>query len=548
MTPLTQICRISGKPFVITDEDQAFYAKMGVPLPTLCPEERRRRRYAHRNERHLYHRTCALSGKTLISNLAPESGIPVYDASEWWSDKWEALSYGRGFDFSRPFFEQFKELSRVVPQLALSVWNSENSTYCNYVGNVKDSYLIFGSVYSEKCYFGSPYYSTDCLDTLVVRECEHCYECIDSRKLYECFYCQDCHTSSNLIYCYDLQGCQDCIGCAGLRRKQYCIFNKQVTKEEYEQFKSTLNLCDPHTRAHLESELTRLKLEIPHRFMHSNQVENVSGDYVYQTKNGHDCFFTDRCWDVAHCMQVVDLKDCFDNNFTEENELCYEYLGAYQNQRVLFSKFLNKVSESMYCDSCFSSKSLFGCIGVRSKSYCILNKQYSKEEYEILVPKIIEHMKKTGEWGEFFPISTSLFAYNESVANEYFPLSKEQVEKLGSNWKDADEVSEYQGPKVIPPQNITDVSNAITDQILSCEVSGKLYKIIPAELDFYRRMKLPIPRRCPNQRHQDRLKKRNPQTLWERVCAGCPSFISTVYAPDRPEKVYCEPCYLKLVY
>jgi len=30
--------------------------------------------------------------------------------------------------------------------------------------------------------------------------------------------------------------------------------------------------------------------------------------------------------------------------------------------------------------------------------YCILNKQYSKEEYEELVPKIIEHMQKTGEW------------------------------------------------------------------------------------------------------------------------------------------------------
>ena len=104
MTPITKICAASGKSFVITDEDQAFYTKIGVPLPTLCPEERRRRRFAHRNERNLYHRTCELSGKSLISNFAPNGGYKVYENLEWWSDKWDAKSYAQDFDFSRPFF------------------------------------------------------------------------------------------------------------------------------------------------------------------------------------------------------------------------------------------------------------------------------------------------------------------------------------------------------------------------------------------------------------------------------------------------------------
>jgi len=88
-------------------------------------------------------------------------------------------------------FEQFDELQREVPQLAASIGNSENSSFCNYVGHVKNCYLIFGSVYSENCYYGSPYYSHNCIDTLVVRECEECYECTDCRKLHSCFYCQD---------------------------------------------------------------------------------------------------------------------------------------------------------------------------------------------------------------------------------------------------------------------------------------------------------------------------------------------------------------------
>jgi hypothetical protein len=37
-------------------------------------------------------------------------------------------------------------------------------------------------------------------------------------------------------------------------------------------------------------------------------------------------------------------------------------------------------------------------VGLHDKSYCILNKQYTKEEYEELVPKIIEKMMKDDEW------------------------------------------------------------------------------------------------------------------------------------------------------
>jgi len=500
MPPITQICAASGKQFVVDEQDQAYYARIGVPLPTLCPEERRRRRYSHRNERHLYKRKCDATGKDIISNYRPDSDFTVYEKDAYWSDKWDARDYGVEFDFTRPFFEQYNELQKKVPQLALSVWNSENSEYCNYVGHVKDCYLIFGPIFSEKCYYGSPYYSFDCLDTLVVRECKHCYECIDCRKLYECFYCQDCHTSNGLIHCYDCQGCSDCIGCAGLRNKKHHIFNKPVSKEEFKKFKASLD------EKNIQKELEKLKLRIPHRFMQSKQVENVSGNYVFQSKNALDCYFTDRSEDVRYCMQVVDLKDCYDNNFTEENELCYEYIGSYQNNRVLFSKFLNQVSESFYCDSCFSSKNLFGCISMRNAQYCILNKQYTREEYEEFVPKIIEHMKKTKEWGEFFPMEISPFKYEETVADEYFPSQKQEGK------------------------------------------ASEPFNLIPQEREFYKKMNLKAPKIDPNQRHRDRLAKRNPQEIWTRQCSKCKTEIQTTYSPDRPEKVYCEQCYLAEVY
>ncbi|MFA6023820.1 MAG: hypothetical protein WC777_01205 [Candidatus Gracilibacteria bacterium] len=307
-------------------------------------------------------------------------------------------------------------------------------------------------------------------------------------------------------------------------------------------------MWDPKIQTLLKAKLAALKLQIPHRYMQSRQVENVSGNYVFQSKNIENSYFTDRAEDCAYCMQVVDLKDCYDNNFTEENELCYEYLGAYQNQKLLFSKFCNKVFESAYCNSCFNSHHLFACDGIRNSSYCIFNKQYTKEDYEALVPKIIEHMGKTGEWGEFFPVTGSPFGYNETVANEYFPLSKEEALAQGYHWKEDDESNSYHGPITEFSENIEEVGDDILQKILTCEVSGNLYKLIPQELEFYRRMKLPIPKRAPNERHKDRLAMRNPQTLWPRNCEGCTMAIESTYAPERPEKVYCEACYLKMVY
>ena len=49
---------------------------------------------------------------------------------------------------------------------------------------------------------------------------------------------------------------------------------------------------------------------------------------------------------------------------------------------------------------------------------------------------IIAHMKETGEWGEFFPATLSPHGYNETVAQDYFPLSKQDVEKRGWYWRE----------------------------------------------------------------------------------------------------------------
>ena len=178
-----------------------------------------------------------------------------------------------------------------------------------------------------------------------------------------------------------------------------------------------------------------------------------------------------------------------------------------------------------------------------------LNK-YSKEEYETLVPKIIEHMRSTGEWGEFYPPNISIFGYNETMAQSFFPLSKEEALGKGFQWCDYE--TKLEAEKTIPaiqlPNDMNDVPDDILNWAIVCEVSGKPFKLIKQELDFYRQQKLPLPRRHPDQRHYDRFAYKNPYKLWKRNCAKCEKEIMTSYAPERPEKVLCESCYLAEVY
>jgi len=156
-------------------------------------------------------------------------------------------------------------------------------------------------------------------------------------------------------------------------------------------------------------------------------------------------------------------------------------------------------------------------------------------------------MKETGEWGEFFPIMVSPFAYNETVAQEYFPMTEKESLAREYRWREEDvgAVSNHKIPNI--EDNIVDVDNSILDKTLVCEATKKPYRLIKSELEFYRKMNLPIPRLHPDERHQKRMALRNPRKLWERSCANCQKNIKTTYAPDRPEKVLCESCYLEVV-
>lgn len=555
MPDISKNCRITKRPFVIDEREQKFCEMMEVSTPNICPEERIKRLMLERNARALYYRKCDLTGKTILSQHHPDSPFPVYDATEWWGDKWDAGEYGREFDFSRPFFEQFIELKNKVPHMSVFVISgtNENSDFTNCTGYIKNCYLISEADYDEDCYFSNRiYHSKDILDCSNGHNDELCYECIDCTGCHRLLYSQECSQCRDSYFLFDCQSCNDCIGCINQRHKQFMIYNKQYSREEYEKYKAAFKL-DTRTGINYLREKCRAFFQTePHRALICENNQNCTGDHLYNSKNSELCFDSKDLEDCYNCVRVAGgVKSAMNYvSWGFPAELIYMCAACGDNAYNLrfCSTCTTNVSNATYCYLLTGCSDMFGCVGMKKKKYCILNKQYSKEEYEKLVPKIIEHMKSTGEWGEYFPTAFSPYAYNEAIVMENFPLTKSAALDGGYRWQENDEKNAYQGPMSSVPDSIAETTDEILKQILTCEVTGKLYKIIPQELRLYRKLGIPLPRRCPAQRHLDRYARRNTYRLYDRTCVKTGDPIQTTYAPTQPEVVYSLDAYLKEIY
>ena len=480
-------CVKCGSQFEVTDDDLKFYEKVSptfndikiqIPAPNQCPDCRLQRRMAHRNEWSLYSRKCDLSDKQIVSIYSPDVPFEVYEQSEWWSDKYDPLEYGREFDFSKTFFEQFNELNMSVPKASIINAKSENSAYTNYSAENNNLYMVVGGLGCERCYHSYRiFYSSDICDCYDMYKCERCYMCNECSELFDCTGCLRCQNGSDLKYCLDCNGCNHCFGCINMRNKKYCIMNKEYSEAEYES-KVVELMKDPKKTL---ADISKFQSKFPRRSSYIIQCTNSTGDRLMQCKNCSNCYTVTDMEDCKYTQIAVGSKDCVDCNFSDNCELMFFSANNEKNYHILYGcmNWYNKYT--IYCTNCFYSTNLFGCSGMKKHNYCILNKQYSKEEYEELIPKIIDHMKTTNEWGEYFPFELSPFAYNETVAHEYYPLTKEEVEKRGFKWKEMkDEIPKVE--KIISASQLPDTIEDIPDDVLNwaikCEETDRPFKIV----------------------------------------------------------------------
>ena len=578
-------CQSCKQEFKIELEDFSFYQKIKVPPPTFCPKCRNKRRMSWRNERSLYKRVCDATGKNIIAMFSPEEKLVVYDRDIWWKESFDPMTFGEEVDFKKPLFLQFREFFGKVPLPSLLNENVVNSSYCNCVHNTKNGYLLFASMETENVSYSTRVIGAkDSLDLFGGFNQEKCYENVMCDRSQHLFFSERSAECLDSFFLSDCRNLNSCIGCVNLRNVSYYIFNKPYSKEEYKKVLENLDLGKYSNLSKFKSEFLNFKNALPRKYANILRCQNVTGDNITNSKNCRYCFDVYKeLEDCAFATHSIGLRDGYDGyGFGDNAEQLYEVVDSGVNASNLLSTIcVHECRNVAYCYNCHNSSNLFACSGLRNKSYCIFNKQYSKEEYEGLIPKIIEHMNnmpyadkqgRTYKYGEFFPQELSPFGYNETIAGEYFPLKEKESLEQGFRWRNTQK-RDYQieiQPEDIP-DDIKNIKEDIVGKVIECAHKNKedhttgceascteAFKITNEELKFYQQMNLPLPRFCPNCRHSGRLSQRNPMELWHRQCmcdkadhthsGRCQVEFETSYSPERKEIIYCEECYQKEVY
>ena len=548
---MKQECKKCEQVFTLDSDDLNFYEKMKVPRPLVCPDCRFKMRALWRNEMTLYSgRKCDMCGKSIISMYNPKSPYIIYCYECFYSDKWNPKDYFKEYDKSQLFFDQMGNFLKEVPKVNLGISSSDgpniNSEYINMASSCKNCYLVFnGGINEETMYSRGVRHSFDTSDCYFAERIEKCYESINIQQSAGVLWGQNIMSCVDSLFILNGSGLINCLGCVNLRNKSNCWFNGQLNNEEFSKKIKEIRGSYKKTEE-TKKQFIEFCDTLPKKENNNLKTVNSTGDYLTECRNVFNSFEVASSENCKYIFSSKFIKDSLGTiGYGTKSELLLEVVATGYSSNVIGSYWAENSNNIMYSFDIRNCQDCIGCDALKNGKYSIFNKEYSKEEYEDLKDHIIKELTESSVHGLMMPPEIAPFAYNESIAHDNFPMTKEEVLKAGFRWED--DIQKTEGKETMQPEDIPDhikdVQNLITNEVLRCIDCNRNYKITEQELLFYRKMILPIPRKCFYCRHQDRIDRRGPYKFWDRKCAKCQKEITTNYAPDRPEIVYCEKCY-----
>jgi len=341
--------------------------------------------------------------------------------------------------------------------------------------------------------------------------------------------------------------------CFNLRNKKYHFGNQQLTKEAFEKKKMEWDLSSYKTYEKAKKYFAEMMTTLAwHRQLRIDHCENSSGNFIHHCKDCENCYllsYHENCahtvFSGPHAKTTLDSLGTVGGEITYMTSLpvyCYDARFCFSTSHCRFVQYSAYLQNCHYC---------FGCCGLVNEKYCIFNKKYSEEEYKQLVEKIIKHMKKTGEYGDFFPKDFAPNPYEESFSGFYFPLSKENpfefkscepIEKINVKTAEVKDI----------PDSIKDLTlekeKWLTSQIFWDEIYSRPFQIQQDDIEFSKKLNVPFPHKYYIHRIQNNLQWMPfVGELRETTCAKSGKKILTNWPEIYNGKILSEEEYLKFI-
>ena len=299
------------------------------------------------------------------------------------------------------FLTKYQKLLKSIPVPAVRITNLQNCQNVDYTHNSQNCQFCFLMINGDNCFYcndSAGKMLVDCSNCLL---CELCYECIECIESFNCFYSKNLTSCRSCFFCNQCVACSDCFGCVGLSHKTYCLFNKQLSKQEYEKQVSQLKFNNVQEQL---DKLEKLTASIPQPASFQQSNENCPyGDYIHHCQDVYwafSAYYSQRC---GYLYLSGLAKDCWDLSYSAGStkeigkdviELSYDCGGGGSLYHCAYTNYCSYCTNCYYCSDCQNCSDCFGCIGLKNKKYCILNNQLNKEQYE----KAILEVKKELGW------------------------------------------------------------------------------------------------------------------------------------------------------
>lgn len=553
------------------------------------------------NDKHLYSRKDSQTGKNIISLYSEAYKWKVIDAHAYKKlisdDIW--LKFGK--ETSDNMFWDFISLMELFPKPSRLIYpQMENAEYASHAGRGKNFYLSY-CVFTEceDIYYSQTIldYSKNVISSYSVSWGQYIYNSCVIIKSFNIMHSYNCVNSSNIYFSHDMNNCKECIFSCNQVNQSYIIFNKQYEEVNYEKNKKEIldQLKDSKSFDFLVQKYSDfLNQNYISESVNTNNCEGVNGEKTFFSKNSVNTFGcnsvenTINCgvwWDGINdsCINVINAIE----TWWDVDTIIWTVTVWMSTSNIFYSYAIVEACSHIYysidletCEEC-----LF-CIWLKSKKYCILNKQYSKWEYFERKEKIINQLQAENKWWKSLDFWMLWFPYNDTLAYDYFWIqkiihkdwTKKIIDKnakwivtlLGTDFI-TDAILDLWGKEKINitwrtcnkeiniPDNfetihaselisIDEVGEDILNKVIICEESGRPFRIMPDELKFYKKHWLALPRIHHELRMEKHLNNRSHWELYVDSCDKCDSQMLTVYKSKPKFKVYCPDCYKKFMY